>query len=182
MSRPQHCSASCRGRRSHGLSRGHARSAVVTISKPDPNVLSQNPKLLAELACAVNDAGERPFIANRPTPPRPERLRMRRFPRSPAMMRTRAASNSWSPAVATMLARASTTTSYMAAATIKLCDTLDVAPPRGGLSDHTMKLRQIILVSVLAANALVAGFAQAAPGVANPHQLALRGSGAAGSR
>lgn len=36
------------------------------------------------------------------------------------------------------------------------------------LSDHTMKLRQIILVSVLAANALVAGFAQAAPGVANP--------------
>jgi hypothetical protein len=36
------------------------------------------------------------------------------------------------------------------------------------LSDHTMKLRQILLVSVLAANALVAGFAQAAPGVANP--------------
>jgi hypothetical protein len=30
---------------------------VVTISKPDPNVLAQNPKMLAELACAANDAG-----------------------------------------------------------------------------------------------------------------------------
>jgi hypothetical protein len=40
--------------------------AVVTIPKPDAKAFSQNPKMLAELACAVNDAGGTTFYRKPP--------------------------------------------------------------------------------------------------------------------